>query len=250
MASIGMLRGFGEKRKAVMGKRAIIVTAAVAGVLLLGATAAIAGPLVYRDFIAEPAAETPTLRADDGAFASSDEIDPSSLNGTWVVAEGSFAGYRVDEVLNGTDVTVTGRTSQVTGTLTVEEVTLQAATFEVDVASIATSSSHRDDYFRENTMRVSTYPTATFTLTSPVKFTSIPGAGDVVDLELSGSLTLAGVTAPVTFTAQARGDATSAEIVGQIAISFSDFGITAPSLGFVVVENVGFVEFDLVIERG
>ena len=47
------------------------------------------------------------------------------------------AGYRVAEVLNGTDVTVTGRTDEVSGTLTAGGQTVTQASFTVDVASIA-----------------------------------------------------------------------------------------------------------------
>lgn len=233
-------------------KRTMIALIAIGGVVVLGAVAAYAGPIVYRDLIAGPPAESPTLTADDSAFGeeAGGEIDPALLNGTWLVGEGSFAGYRVDEVLNGTEVTVTGRTSEVTGTLTVNDLTLEAAEFTVDVASIATNSSHRDQYFRDSAMSVRSHPTAGFALTEPVAFDVVPAAGEIVEREVTGDLTLAGVTGRVTFTVQLRGDGSSVEIVGQIPIVFADYGVTAPQLGFVAVEGTGYVEFDLVAQRG
>lgn len=238
-----------------MRKRTKITLAVVVGVLLLGSAAAIAGPLIYRDLIAAPAAETPTLTAEDSALApesrasGSDPLDAAALSGEWTVAQGSEAGYRVDEVLNGVDVTVTGRTDQVTGTLTVDGLTLQAAELTVDVASITTDSSSRDSYFRDNALRVGQYPTATFRLTEPIAVETPPTAGETIERELTGELTLAGVTQTVTFTVQARTDGTTAEIAGQIPIVFADFGVNAPTLGFVSVEDSGYVEFQLVLGR-
>jgi len=239
-----------------MRKRTKITLAAVVGVLLLGSAAAIAGPLIYRDLIAGPAAETPTLTAEDSALApesaasgSADPLDAAVLSGEWTVAQGSEAGYRVDEVLNGVDVTVTGRTDQVTGSITVDGLTLQAAEFTVDVASITTDSSSRDSYFRDNALRVGQYPTATFRLTEPVAVETPPTAGETIERELTGELTLAGVTQTVAFTVQARTDGTTAEIAGQIPIVFADFGVDAPTLGFVSVEDSGYVEFQLVLGR-
>ncbi len=128
-----------------MQKRTIITVSILAGVVLLGGTAAIAGPIVYRDLIVGEA----DGGADGHGRAEPDRrgehIDPAALSGTWTVADGSFAGYRVDEVLNDTDVTVVGRTEEVTGTLTVEDLTLTAADLTVDVASITTDSTSRDD---------------------------------------------------------------------------------------------------------
>ena len=226
------------------------------GVLLLGGAAAIAGPVIYRDFIAPPAAEAPTLTADEDVMDSSTDaptgaLDPADLAGSWAIAADSEAGYRVDEVLNGTDVTVTGRTSEVDGTFTIADtgLTLEAADLTVDVASISTDSEQRDSYFRDQALKVTENPTAKFTLTSPVTLESAPGAGDVVQAEATGDLTIAGVTQSVTASVEVQSDGTTAAIAGSIPITFADFGVEAPSLGFVSVEPTGFVEFQLTAER-
>ena len=236
----------------MMTKRTKIAIAVAVGIVVLGALAVTTGPVIYRDFLAPPPAETPLLTADDSALSMGNDtpLEPATLTGTWQLSEGSAAGYRVDEVLNGIDVTVTGRTSQVAGTLTVSELTLLEAEFTVDVGSISTDSPQRDSYFRDTALRTSEHPTATFRLTEPVVAGKAPSAGETVDQRFVGELTIAGVTRPVTFTAQVRTDGTIAEIAGQIPIIFSDFGVQAPSLGFVSVENEGFVEFELVAQRG
>ncbi len=221
--------------------------------LALGAAVAIVGPSIYRDYIAAPAADTPALSADESMLPleSGDALDPASLGGVWNVSEGSEAGYRVDEVLNGTDVTVTGRTDEVDGSFTIAEtgLTLEAAELTVDVASIATDQPQRDAYFRGQALRTDEHPEATFTLTEPVTLDEAPAAGDAVTALAAGDLTIAGVTRAVTAEVQVRSDGQTAEIVGSIPIAFADFGVEAPNLGFVSVEPNGFVEFQLTAER-
>ncbi len=232
-----------------MQKRTKILTASiVAGALVLGGAAAIAGPIVYRDLIAAKPATAPTVTAAPEA-STSDPGEVGDLSGGWTVADGSFAGYRVDEVLNGTDVTVTGRTEQVTGELTVAGLTLESASFEVDVASIATDSANRDDYFRTEALRTDEFPTASFVLTEPITVDAAPAVGEVRTVQATGDLTLAGVTKPVTVELQAVLNGATGQVAGSIPITFADFGVEAPNLGFVSVEPNGTVEFSLELSR-
>ncbi|GAA2448393.1 YceI family protein [Agromyces soli] len=232
-----------------MQKRTKIMTASIAAAaLVLGATAAIAGPIIYRDVIAAKPDTAPTVTAAPEASAS-DAAEAGDLSGAWTVADGSFAGYRVDEVLNGTDVTVTGRTEQVTGELTVAGLTLESASFEVDVASIATDSANRDDYFRSEALRTDEFPTASFVLTEPISVDAAPAVGEVRTVQATGELTLAGVTKPVTVELQAVLNGASGQVAGSIPITFADFGVAAPNLGFVSVEPTGTVEFSLELSR-
>lgn len=257
-----------------MNKTQKILLGVGAGVLVIGVAAAIGGPILYRALSAAPA-EVPSLSADAKALEpgetdsaesgdASDEsatgpIDAATLAGTWVVSDGSEAGYRVDEVLNGTDVTVTGRTPEVQGSFTIasDGLTLEAADITVDVASIATDRPQRDEYFRGTALRTDEFPTAKFVLTKPVSLDAAPALGEVVQAEATGDLTIAGVTRSVTAAVEVRGTAdsdgspgaaTRAEIAGSIPISFADFGVEAPNLGFVSVEDSGSVEFQLIAQ--
>ncbi|RXZ47222.1 YceI family protein [Agromyces fucosus] len=233
-----------------MQKRTKIITASiVAGALVLGATAAIAAPIVYRDLIVGEAEAAPSVTTPPSATVDAG-TEASDLTGQWAVADGSFAGYRVDEVLNGTDVTVTGRTSDVTGGFTVDGLSLTAASIEVDVASIATDSGNRDEYFRSSALRTDEFPTATFVLTEPITIDAAPVVGDVQTVQAAGELTIAGVTRPVTVDLDAVWNGGDGQVAGSVPITFADFGVEAPNLGFVSVEPDGFVEFSLVLTRG
>lgn len=205
-----------------------------AGVVALGVVAVVVGPGVYADWANSNADAAPTL----GSTAESAPVE--ATDGTWTVGEGSYAGYRLEEVLRGQDVTVTGRTEKVTGTVTVEDGSLTAADIEVDMASIATDQPPRDGYFRDQALQVATYPTATFTLTEPAD------VGDgATSVQLTGDLTIRDVTREVTVDAQVAASGDTVQVVGSVPVTFEDYGVEAPDLGFVTVEDTGSVEFDL-----
>ncbi|MFZ7088541.1 YceI family protein [Curtobacterium sp. RRHDQ10] len=219
-------------------KRTIWITVG-AVVVVLGVTAAIAGPAVYRNSIAGEAEAVPTI----AATRAPSTLDPADLGGTWTVGTGSYAGYRVDEVLNGKPVTVTGRTGKVSGTATVSGSDITAATITVDVASIATDSGNRDAYFRDSAMDAQAFPTATFTTTEPIE-DAVPSSGTATtEQRVTGELELHGVTRTVTATIESGLSGNGADVTGTIPITFADYGVTAPSLGFVKVQERGSVEF-------
>lgn len=211
-----------------------------AAVVVVGGVAVIFGPGWYADRAEKAAADEPSLSA------SAAPAETSESSGTWTVADGSYAGYRVDEVLRGEDVTVTGRTEDVTGEVTLAEGEVTEASIEVKVATIATDSGNRDGYFRENAIEAEEFPTATFELTEPAALTD--GATEV---ELVGDLTVHGETKTVTVDAEVGGDgARELQVVGSVPIVFSDFDVDAPDLGFVRVEESGSVEFSLALVKG
>lgn len=231
-----------------MSRPAIIILSVVGALVLLGGAAAAFGPAFYRDVIVGEQPAAPTAAPDAGASAAP-AAPVEELDGVWQVSEGSYAGYRVDEVLNGTDVTVVGRTEDVTGDVRVQDLAVTAAEITVDVASIATDEPNRDAYFRDNALQVSEHPTASFRLTEPVAAEAEPEAGDETTVEVTGELTLHGVTRPVTAQMDASFDGGSVRVAGSIPVTFADFDVEAPNLGFVSVEPEGFVEFLLVLEK-
>jgi polyisoprenoid-binding protein YceI len=212
-----------------------------AAVVVVGGAAAIFGPSLYADWANEAAADEPTLQQSVVPLP-----DAEAAAGTWTVSDGSFAGYRVDEVLQGQDVTVTGRTEEVTGSVTVADGSITDATVEVDVASVATDEANRDAYFRDEAMEADEFPTATFELTDPA-----PIEEGATAVELTGDLTIHGVTQPATVEAEVAGDPTTGEpvqVIGSVPVTFADFGVEAPSLGFVTVEDEGSIEFSLQLQ--
>jgi polyisoprenoid-binding protein YceI len=205
------------------------------GVVAVVAAGAVGGPLVYAA-LEEDAPPAPTVQAQPSDVPLVPDTD-----GTWTVAPGSSAGYRVHEVLNGADVTVAGTTDQVTGSVVISGGDLTEGEVVVDVASITTDRSQRDGYFRDNVMDVDTNPTATFTVTGPVDLPEL--SGTPVTVPVAGEMTLAGTTRPVQTELAVVRTAEGVDVSGSVPVTFGDFGIDAPSLGFVRVDDQGAVEF-------
>src|SRR3954470_515874 len=159
------------------------------GVVAVVAAGAIGGPLVYAALEGD-APPAPTVQAQPSDAALISETD-----GTWTVAAGSSAGYRVHEVLNGADVAVAGTTDQVTGSVVIAGGDLADADVTVDVTSITTDSRQRDSYFRGTVMDVDTNPTATFAVTQVADLPEVTGTP--VTVPVTGELTLKGVTQQV-----------------------------------------------------
>jgi polyisoprenoid-binding protein YceI len=205
-----------------------------------------------------PATEPPATSAGASPEATADPAttaatggggSPGEVSGTWAVAAAdSTLGYRVQEVLGGVDTEGAGRTSDVTGSLTIDGTQATAAEFTVQMASITSDSDRRDGQFRTRIMSTDDVPTATFVLTSPIDFGAVPAEGVDVPATATGDLTLRGVTNSVTFDLTARLEGGRIGVLGSIPILFSDYEIPDPSNGFAVVKDNGLLEFVLVFD--
>jgi polyisoprenoid-binding protein YceI len=163
-----------------------------------------------------------------------------------------MAGYRVNEVLLGQNTTAVGRTSSVTGNLTLAGSTVTAASFRVPMATVHSDKSQRDDQFDGRIMDVARYPAGTFTLASPINPAPLPAAGTVRRYTAHGKLTLHGTTRAVTFTLTAERTAggTRLKVAGDIPVLFSDYNIQNPSLGgFVTTQDHSLLKFFLVFTK-
>ena len=185
----------------------------------------------------------------DTSPQATDPALASDVSGIWKATTKSTLGYRVKEVLGGLDAEAVGRTNQVTGELVIEASRVMAATFSVDVGTITSDSSKRDNQFTGNIMDVSTYPTADFVLTTPIDFGSIPLPGFQLTATATGDLTLHGVTRSVTFEVTTEYASNVIGVLGSIDITFADYGIANPSNAFVSTGDTGLLEFVLAFER-
>lgn len=173
----------------------------------------------------------------------------AGADGTWNAAGDSVLGYRVKESINGFDTEANGRTSAVTGSLTLQGSTATAASFTVDMTTFKSDESRRDGQFNGRIMSVAQYPTATFTLTAPIDFGAVPADGGTISASATGDLTLRGVTKSVTFDLSATYKNGRIAVLGNIPVVFADYGIPNPSIATIVTEDHGLLEFVLVFDR-
>jgi polyisoprenoid-binding protein YceI len=221
-----------------MGRRARIVLLAVVGVVVV----LVAGGYAVLALTGDDAPPPPRLEgtpAQEGAG--------SARAGRWhpVAPAGSFVGYRVDERYLGVGVrTAVGRTSAVTGSVTVNGDRIEGADLRADMTTVHSDQARRDDALRHRAIETDRYPSARFTLAGP--FALGPRAR-----QAKGTLTLHGRRAAIAVTV--RGQRLSGgrlELVGSAPIRFASFAIEPPSVaGLVTVSDHGVLEFRLVLAR-
>lgn len=216
-------------------------------VLVLAVGAVTGGPWIAAR-LAGRAAPPPLALTSSSSAPAMDPNAPLQPDGTWVVADGSQAGYRIGETLNGAQAEVVGRTAEVNGTVTVAGGALTEARVTVGADSISTDQAARDVYFRR-ALNTTTYPQASFTLTAPVDVSAIAAQPGPVTVSALGRLTIAGVTVDATAALQVQRTADGIEVAGTIPVTLTDLGLTAPDLAIVKVEPQGTVEVLLVLVR-
>jgi polyisoprenoid-binding protein YceI len=181
-----------------------------------------------------------------------DAAAPSGpLDGTWRVTAGSVAGFRVRETVIGFSNDVTGRTGRITGTAVVAGTHITHAAFRVSLGAIRVDGKTRQPQLVRS-LDVTTHPVATITLAQPVLLPAAFSSGAAITRTAAATLTLNGITRPVTVTLSARRDGTAIEAAGSLPVAFSDFRITGPS-GFGVFGSLasdGTAEFLIILRPG
>jgi polyisoprenoid-binding protein YceI len=197
-----------------------------------------------------------------GAGASGDpggpvtSAAPGGLDGTWTIDpsvgsfadfSGSFVGYRVRETLAdiGAQEAV-GRTPDVTGSLVLEGSTITAVEITADLTTLESDDSRRDGQLERQGIQTGRFPSATFSLTSPIDLGAEPVDGRVIEVTASGDLTLHGVTRSVDVPLQAVLSGGVVTVSGSIDIAFADYDIERPSSFLVLsIEDHGVMELQL-----
>jgi polyisoprenoid-binding protein YceI len=219
---------------------------------------AVGGPYVFIHFVEGSAPAPLTLNNSASATPSGSAQATGSgqaasavpVAGTWSAASGSAVGYRVGEVLAGQSQTAVGRTKSVTGHLTISGTTVTAGTFTVAMSTIKSDQSQRDVQFDGRIMDVASYPTGTFTLTSPISLAPLPAEGAIKTFSATGHLTLHGHTRSVTFPLTAERTSAAIKISGSIPVTFAQWDIPNPSFaGLVTTQNHGQLEFLLDFQK-
>jgi len=180
---------------------------------------------------------------------SGDPTAPAgSLDGAWAVATDSFVGYRVREKLGFLPAPsdAVGRTTAVTGSLTISGLNVTGVDVTADLTQLASDRSLRDERMHTIGLESDRFPQAGFQLDAPIAFDSKPASGQTVETTATGTLTLHGVTKDVSLPIQARWTADRIEVIGSLDIQFADYDITPPNIGgFVTVQDHGTMEFQL-----
>jgi polyisoprenoid-binding protein YceI len=172
-----------------------------------------------------------------------------------VVPERSQARYRVREQLAGVSLPndAVGSTNAITGTIvgkTDGSIVTSESKFVVDLRTLKSDRSQRDNFLRRNTLQTDQYPYAVFIPTSASGLpTTVPSSGEV-SFSLGGELTIRDVTKEVTWeaTCQVQGDEAACQ--AKTKFPFAYFNLEQPRVPVVLsVEDNIVLEVDVVLQR-
>jgi polyisoprenoid-binding protein YceI len=108
--------------------------------------------------------------------------------------------------------------------------TVRSLTIQVDLRTLNSGSPERDAHVRNDTFEVAQYPFTTFVVNQSPALAETYADGQRISFSLSGTLTLHGVSWPVTFamTATLTGDTLTGS--GAAHVKITDFGMKQPQI--------------------
>lgn len=161
-----------------------------------------------------------------------------------IVPDQSEASYEVTEKFMNRDLPnqAIGKTHAIQGTLVVNlsgKPTASIPKMTVDLSTLTSDESRRDNMIRRNWLQSSHYPMATFVSTgiqnAPDRYTE----GQEISFKLPGNLTIHDTTKPVTFNVKAKlsGDTVTGTATTQLLMK--DFGFDPPSIAGMLTVTDG-----------
>ena len=256
------------KNIVIIGAVLILIAAAAVTYAFLKPTDEASAPIAAVPLAQNTATTVPTIQIPDATTTSASTSAVPAATAT-VVAEvvapvtgtgprtfqidpvQSEARFLINEVLNGQPKTVIGVTNQVSGQLAVDPASPASTTvgvIQVNARTLTTDSEFRNRAIKNRILLTNEHEFITFT---PAQITGMPSsaaAGDTLTFQITGDLTIIGVTRPVTFDVQVQA-VSDTQITGQAlgTVLYKDFGISIPEVPSVTgVEDQVRLEIDFV----
>lgn len=190
------------------------------------------------------------------ATANAAQAPSTSTTSYSLVAEESEARYRVREQLIGQSLPgdSIGRTKTVSGAIVLDATGIiisEQSKFTVDLRTLKSNESRRDNYIQGTTLQTRRHPMAEFVITGTRGLQSlITPPSQETAFQLLGDLTIRGVTRPATW--QVSMQPASSDLTGTAVTTFAltDFGMTPPRVGPVLsIEDKVTLELDFKLRQ-
>ncbi len=172
-----------------------------------------------------------------------------------IEADKSTAQYRVREQLAGINfpTDAIGKTGQITGSIAVKSdgsIISANSGFTVDLSTLASDKSMRDNFLRRAVLQTDQYKNATFV---PKQVTGLPSplpTSGQVNFKITGDMTIRNVTKPVTWDVTGSIQNGTATGVATTSFTFEDFSLTQPQVAVVlnIVDHIA-LEVDITLQR-
>lgn len=185
-----------------------------------------------------PATETPAAAVPTApvAAATATTTTAAAASQTFVIdGSQSVVTYAVDEVFlsENRPYRPVGKTNAIEGEFVVSTEGApsgQVTRMRVDLRTLTTDSSRRDNAIRSRWLESDTYPYANFVSTNALNLPTSYADGASVTFDLVGDMTIRDVTKSVTW--QVTGVRTGTTVTGKATtvINMSDFGVNPPNI--------------------
>lgn len=190
---------------------------------------------------AQQASATPGVvgAAADTATCGTDPQTPKTNGGTAykIDSSASTASYKAKEELQGKGFNeAVGTTNAFIGTIVLGKsgAPVPCSRFDVDLRTLKSDNSRRDNYLYNNTLETEQYPLATFILTKVEGLDGAVPKGKETDVTLVGNLTIHGVTKQVAWTGKVKLDGDTMTGSATTTFKMEQFDITPPKAGPVI----------------
>lgn len=175
------------------------------------------------------------------------QIVPAQTTVSYSVYENLIIQNKPNNDAVGTTHSVQGSFKIRTGTSPL----IAAMNMTVDLRTLQTDSSRRDNYVRQNTLQTDTYPDATFISVStqglPVSYSD----GQAVHFQLTGNLTMHGTTNKEVFDVQGKVVGNTVTGTATSTIYMTDFGMQPPNLANIAIaENKVLITLTFTAKEG
>lgn len=191
-----------------------------------------------------PPQESPTPQGGYPAV-STPQSQPSSVVTFKVVPAETTVQYAVDETFlneNNRLNTAIGKTNQVTGEFLVDlnnPAQIQFGEFTVDISTLTTDSSRRDNAIRGRWLESSRFPLAKFTVSQLIGFPNNPQEGQELTFQMEGNLTVRDTTRPLTWNVKAVKSGNRLTGEATTFLMMKDWGVEPPNIAGVLIVKDG-----------
>jgi polyisoprenoid-binding protein YceI len=170
-----------------------------------------------------------------------------------IASDQSEARYKAQEELanKGANEAV-GKTNAFVGQILLDDQgwPLACSRFDVDLRTLTSDESRRDNFLYTNTLETQTYPLATFILTSVEGLDKPLADGEETQVRLIGNLTIHGETKLIAWDATIKMDGDTLTGTASTSFNMADFNITSPKVGPVIsIDDTIKLEIDMTAKK-
>lgn len=126
---------------------------------------------------------------------------------------------------------------------------VEGAKIMVDLRTLKSDKTQRDNYIRMNTLMADQFPLAEYVVTGVDGWTGPLKEGQQSTFKLLGNMTIHGVTKPVTFDTTAMMQSGAVTGTATTNFKFEDFGMTPPNLTIVKANDLIKLDLNIVANK-